>query len=85
MSIIEDALKLSKDEKVKLYYALQEDLNFEGSILEEDLSSEQSNELLKRENEISNGTMKTISETDFNDFLKKRRDGFKAGSGRNSD
>ena len=82
MSIFEEAMNLPKEEKVRLYYALQENLNFEDDILEEaDLTKVQWDELLKREKELDNGTMKTITTNDFNKFLKERRSGLQTDKG----
>lgn len=54
--ILDDVLKLSKKEKVKLYYALQEDLDFEDDYLaENDLTKNQWKELNKRIKDIDTG------------------------------
>lgn len=54
--ILDDVLKLSKKEKVKLYYALQEDLAFEDDYLaENDLTKSQWEELNKRIKDIDTG------------------------------
>ncbi len=75
-SVIEEALKLSREEKIALYYQLQEDLDFEDEALQEDdLTPEQWKELNKREEAIKNGTMKMITRDEFNEFLNKRRHG----------
>jgi hypothetical protein len=61
-SLIEEALKLPKEEKVKLYYALQEDLEFDDNILAEDeLTPEQWKELDKRVKDAESGKAESIS------------------------
>ena len=54
--ILDDVLKLPKKEKVKLYYALQEDLDLEDDYLaENDLTKSQWKELNRRIKEIETG------------------------------
>lgn len=59
--ILDDVLKLPKKEKVKLYYALQEDLDLEDDYLaEDDLTKSQWKELNRRIKEIETGKAKLI-------------------------
>lgn len=59
--ILDDVLKLPKKEKVKLYYALQEDLDLEDDYLaEDDLTKNQWKELNRRIKEIETGKAKLI-------------------------
>lgn len=59
--ILDDVLKLPKKEKVKLYYALQEDLDLEDDYLaESDLTKSQWRELNKRIKDIESGKAKLI-------------------------
>ena len=53
-SLIEEALKLPKEEKVKLYYALQEDLEFDDDILAEDILIRSNGRNLIRELKMQN-------------------------------
>ncbi len=72
-SLIEEALKLPKEEKVKLYYALQEDLEFDDDILAEDeLTPEQWKELDKRVKDAESGKAEFISIDDFKKKLGKK-------------
>lgn len=59
--ILDDVLKLPKKEKVKLYYALQEDLDLEDDYLaEDDLTKSQRKELNRRIKDIETGKAKLI-------------------------
>jgi len=81
MSIIEDALKLTTEEKVKLYNALHEDLNFENNIVaENELSEEQWAELKKRADANENGTLTKIAESDLLHFLQSQRNDLQSGN-----
>ncbi len=71
--IIEDALKLPFEEKRDLYYALQDDLNEDTVIREDELTSEQWQELNKRYNEGESGKAQFISKEQLVDYLKERR------------
>ncbi len=55
-NIIKDVMKLSSEEKLKLYYALQEELE-ENNLLEEEVQ-----EINSRLDDINSGNVKTISE-----------------------
>ena len=75
-SFIEEALKLSKEEKEKLYYALQEDLDFNDNVLsEEELTHEQWRELDKRTGESELGKSELLSLEAFSKKLKEKVDG----------
>ena len=66
LNIIDKVMKLSKKEKVKLYYALQENLDFDDDYLaEDDLTPKQWKELNKRIAEIDFGKTKLIPWTEF--------------------
>jgi putative addiction module component (TIGR02574 family) len=72
--IIEEALRLPKEEKVKLYYALQEELEAEQKVVDEEgLSDEQWKEVNRRMEEIESGKMKTISLEEHLQWLKDSR------------
>nr|WP_294905858.1 addiction module protein [uncultured Lacibacter sp.] len=59
--ILDDVLKLPKKDKVKLYYALQEDLDLEDDYLaEDDLTKSQWKELNRRIKEIETGKANLI-------------------------
>ena len=59
--ILDDVLKLPKKEKVKLYYALQENLDLEDDYLaENDLTKMQWKELNKRLKDIESGKQNYI-------------------------
>jgi hypothetical protein len=59
--ITNKVLTLPKKDKIKLYYTLQDDLDFEDDYLAEgDLTPSQWKELNKRIKEIENGTAKLI-------------------------
>lgn len=74
-SIIEDALRLPKEEKVKLYYALQEDLNFEDNVLAEDeLTPEQWKELERRTQDLADGKSGAIPIERFKQKLNDQVD-----------
>jgi len=59
--IVDKVMKLPKKEKVNLYYALQDDLDFDDDYLaEDDLTPQQWAELDKRINDIETGKVKPI-------------------------
>lgn len=62
-TIIEQALQLPKEEKLELYYALQEDLDEE--VGEEELTKEQWEEVEKRYKDIENDASQFISGDEF--------------------
>jgi hypothetical protein len=64
-NLIDDVMKLSSEEKLKLYYALQEELE-EKNILQED-----AREILGRLNDIDEGKVKADSEEDHLNFINK--------------
>ena len=68
-TLIEQVLSLPEDEKIELYYALQEDLHFE----ESGLTDEQWKQLDGISTQIDNGTIEKISKEEMMQFLKKRR------------
>ncbi len=55
-NIIKDVMKLSSEEKLKLYYALQEELE------ENNLLEEEAQEINSRLDDINSGKVKAISE-----------------------
>ena len=76
--IIEEALKLSIEEKRDLYYALQDDLKEDNILREDELTAEQWQEVNKRNNEIEAGSTRLISKEELMDYLKDRRNGLPA-------
>lgn len=72
-TIIEQALQLPKEEKLELYFALQEDLN--NDLDEDELTKEQWEQLNEISQQIENGSIKKISEEEMMMFLKKRKHG----------
>ncbi len=72
-NIIEAAMKLPKEEKIKLYHALQEELEMDDELHEDDLTPEQWEELKRREQLIKEGKVKWLSRKDLNNFLRERR------------
>jgi putative addiction module component (TIGR02574 family) len=65
----EKVSKLSKKEKIQLYYSLQEELDLDDDYLaENDLTPKQWKELDKRMADIDSGKAKLIS---WNDFKKE--------------
>lgn len=59
--IVDKVMKLPKKEKVSLYYALQDNLDFDDDYLaEDDLTPQQWTELDKRINDIETGKVKLI-------------------------
>ena len=76
-NIIEEVLKLSKEEKMKLYQALQEDLE-ENVLHEDELTQDQWIELNKRIGDIESGKAKLISRGELEEFLKNRRNAIQA-------
>lgn len=61
-TIIEQALQLSREEKLELYFALQEDLDEEAG---EELTKEQWEEIEKRYKDIKNETSQFMSGDEF--------------------
>jgi putative addiction module component (TIGR02574 family) len=73
INIIDKVLKLSKKEKVKLYYALQQDLDFDDDYLgEEDLSPKQWKELNKRIRDVESGKTTLIPWAEFKKQLDEK-------------
>ena len=73
VDIIDKVMKLPKKEKVKLFYALQEDLDFDDDYLaEEDLTPKQWKELDKRIRDIESGKTKLIPWTEFKKQLDEK-------------
>lgn len=68
-AVIESALKLSTEDKIELYYQLQESLG----ISNQQLSEPQMEALEARETAIASGEMAMLSRNEFSDFLKERR------------
>ena len=62
-TIIEQALQLPKEEKLELYYALQENLDEE--VGEEELTKEQWEEVEKRYNDIESDPSQFMSGDEF--------------------
>ena len=71
-TIIEQALQLPKEEKMELYYALQEDLDDELEDNDE-LTKEQWEEIKRRQRSIEDGTAKFISGDEFLSKLNNLR------------
>ncbi len=70
-SLIELALKLPAEEKIKLYHALQEDLDLEDEILSEpELSAKQWKEMNKRISDIDSGKSKMITVKEFKEKME---------------
>ncbi len=79
---IEEALKLPKEEKVKLYYALQEDLECNDTILAEDqLTPEQWKELGKRIKDTEAENTELISIEAFKRKLDEKIDDVRGNFG----
>ena len=73
VKIIDKVMKLPKTEKIKLYYALQQDLDFDNDYLaEEDLTPKQWKELNKRIRNIESGKTKLIPWADFKKQLDEK-------------
>jgi len=73
VNIIDKVLKLPKKEKVKLYYALQQDLDFDDDYLgEEDLSPKQWKELNKRIRDVESGKTTLIPLAEFKEQLDEK-------------
>ena len=71
--IMDDVMKLPKKEKVKLYYALQEELDLSDDYLaENDLTKEQWKELNKRIKDIDSGKAVLIPWQDFKNKLDEK-------------
>jgi len=71
--IMDDVMKLPKKEKVKLYYALQEELDLSDDYLaESDLTKEQWKELNKRIKAIDSGKAVLIPWQDFKNQLDEK-------------
>ncbi len=74
--IIEEILKLPKKKKIELYYALQENLDWDDNYLaEDDLTPEQWKELDKRVADLETGKVKAIP---YKEFKKKMDEKIKA-------
>ncbi len=70
-TIIEEALKLPKEEKIKLYHALQEDLEFNDNVLHEDeLTYKPRSEVKQRMRDMENNK-NVISLEEHIDFIKR--------------
>jgi putative addiction module component (TIGR02574 family) len=83
--ILDDVLKLPKKEKVKLYYALQEDLDLEDDYLaESDLTKAQWKELNKRIKEIETGKAKLIPWEEAKKTLNEKIKSLRNQAGRKS-
>jgi hypothetical protein len=83
--ILDDVLKLSKKEKVKLYYALQEDLDLEDDYLaEKDLTKSQWKELNKRICDIEIGNANLIPWKEAQKTLHEKISSLRGKSGRKS-
>lgn len=72
-AIIEQALQLPKEEKLELFYALQESLDDE--IEGDELTKEQWQQLNEISKQIDDGSIKKISEEEMMMFLKQRKHG----------
>ncbi len=73
VKIIDTVLKLPQKEKVKLYYALQKDLDFDDDYLgEEDLTPKQWKELNKRIRDVESGKIKLIPWAEFKKQLDEK-------------
>lgn len=72
-TIIEQVLQLPKEEKLELYFALQEDLDNE--LEQDELTKEQWEQLNEISQQLEDGSIKKISEEEMMDFLKKRKHG----------
>ena len=68
-AVIETVLKLSTEDKIELYYQLQESLG----INNQQLSEAQMEVLEAREAAIAKGEIAMLSRNEFSDFLKQRR------------
>ncbi len=73
-AVIESALKLSREDKIELYYQLQESIG----ISNQQLSEPQMEALEAREAAIANAEMTMLSRNEFSDFLKERRNALHA-------
>jgi putative addiction module component (TIGR02574 family) len=83
--ILDDVLKLPKKEKVKLYYALQEDLDLEDDYLAEgDLTKAQWKELNKRMKDIESGKANLIPWEDAKKMLNEKIETLRGKAGRKS-
>ena len=71
--IIEEALKLTIEEKRDLYYALHEDLKEDSVLREDELTPEQWEIVKNRTNDIESGKARLISKEQLVDYLKERR------------
>lgn len=72
-AVIESALKLSTEDKIELYYQLQESLGINNP----QLSEPQMEALEAREAAIASGEMAMLSRNEFSDFLKERHNAMK--------
>lgn len=71
-NIIEEVLKLPREEKIKLYQVLQKELEWDDNVLYEDeLTSDQWVEIKKRIEDMKNNKEKVIALTDHLEFIKQ--------------
>jgi hypothetical protein len=78
----EEVLKLPREEKIDLIYALKQDVGWDDDAEEEEeLSPEDWAELKRREKMDDNGEMKWISTEEFDNFLKERRNAIQSNKG----
>jgi putative addiction module component (TIGR02574 family) len=83
--ILDEVLKLPKKEKVKLYYALQEDLDLEDDYLaESDLTKAQWKELNKRIKDIESGKAKLIPWEEAKEMIHEKIKSLRSKAGRKS-
>ncbi len=68
-TIIEQALSLSEDEKIELYYALQNDLNIDNETVEKEITEQ----VERRQKSIEDGSAKFISGNEFLNNLRTLR------------
>jgi len=64
-NILDDVMKLPSEEKLRLYYALQEELE-ENNLLQQDIQ-----EINTRLSEIESGKVKSISEEEHINFINR--------------
>ncbi|NCU05266.1 MAG: addiction module protein [Chitinophagaceae bacterium] len=83
--ILDDVLKLPKKDKVKLYYALQQDLDLEDDYLaEDDLTKSQWKELNRRIKEIETGKANLIPWEEAKKTLDEKIKSLRGKAGRKS-
>ncbi|MCY7420680.1 MAG: addiction module protein [Chitinophagaceae bacterium] len=71
--IIEQALELPHDEKVRLFYALKEDLRFEDDkLIEDELTTDQWKALNQRIADIKTGKSTLLSLEEFKQKMEKK-------------